>query len=49
VLLEATPEGYRELAAHQVLKGRCWTQPSLWKGRLYLRNSSEMVCLDLRG
>jgi outer membrane protein assembly factor BamB len=47
LLLEATSESYRELAAHQVLEGRCWTQPTLWKGRLYLRNHSEMVCLDL--
>jgi outer membrane protein assembly factor BamB len=48
LLLEATPEGYNELAAHQVLKGRCWTQPALWQGRLYLRNHEEAVALDLR-
>jgi outer membrane protein assembly factor BamB len=47
VLLEATPERYRELAAHQVLEGRCWTAPSLADGRLYLRNHTELVCLDL--
>jgi outer membrane protein assembly factor BamB len=48
VLLEATSEGYRELAAHQVLEGRCWTPPSLWEGRLYVRNHTEIVCLDLQ-
>jgi outer membrane protein assembly factor BamB len=48
VLLEATSEGYRELAAHQVLGGRCWTPPSLWDGHLYVRNHTEVVCLDLR-
>jgi len=48
VLLEATPEGYRELASHQVLKGRCWTAPSLWNGQLYVRNHTELVRLDLR-
>jgi outer membrane protein assembly factor BamB len=48
VLLEATSESYRELAAHQVLEGRCWTPPSLCNGRLYVRNHSEIVCLDLR-
>jgi outer membrane protein assembly factor BamB len=47
VLLEATPERYRELAAHQVLEGRCWTAPSLANGHLYLRNHTELVCLDL--
>jgi outer membrane protein assembly factor BamB len=47
LLLEATPERYQELAAHQVLEGRCWTAPSLADGRLYLRNHTELVCLDL--
>ncbi len=47
VLLGATSEGYRELAAHQVLEGRSWTPPSLWAGRLCVRNHTEMVCLDL--
>ena len=48
VLVEATPEAYRELASHQVLDGRCWTPPSLSEGRLYLRNHTEMVAIDLR-
>jgi len=48
MLLDATPEGYRELASHQVLEGRCWTPPSLWDGRLYVRSHTEAVCLDLR-
>jgi outer membrane protein assembly factor BamB len=48
VLAEATPRAYTELAAHQVLSGRCWTQPSLWDGQLYLRNHDELVRLDLR-
>jgi len=48
VLLEATPEAYRELASHQVLDGRCWTPPSLAEGRLYLRNHSELVAIDFR-
>ena len=48
VLAEATTEGYEELASHQVLSGRCWTQPTLAGGRLYLRNHDELVALDLR-
>ncbi len=47
VLAEATPERYRELAAHPVLEGRCWTAPSLSNRRLYLRNHTELVGLDL--
>ncbi len=48
-LVEATPEGYREVAQAQVLSGRCWTVPTLSSGKLYLRNHQEIVCLDLRG
>jgi outer membrane protein assembly factor BamB len=49
VLAEATPERYRELAAHQILEGRCWTAPSLANRQLYLRNHTELVRLDLDG
>ena len=49
VLAEATHEAYRELARASVLEGRSWTQPALWQGRLYLRNHTELVALDLRG
>jgi outer membrane protein assembly factor BamB len=48
VLVEATPEAYREIASHQVLEGRSWTPPALSNGRLFLRNHSEIVALDLR-
>ena len=45
-LVEATSEEYRKIAETQVLSGRCWTAPSLSGGKLYLRSSQEMVCLD---
>ena len=45
-LVEATSEEYRKIAEAQVLSGRCWTAPSLSGGKLYLRDSQEMVCLD---
>lgn len=47
VLLEADPTRIVELASHQVLTGRCWTQPALADGRLFLRNTTEMVAYDL--
>ena len=37
-LVEATPEAYQEKASFQVLEGKCWTQPTLVGGRLYVRN-----------
>ncbi len=48
-LAEATPAGYKEKAAAEVLRGRCWTMPTLAGGKLYIRNQSEMLCLDLVG
>ncbi len=49
VLAEASPEAYRELARAQVLEGKCWTTPTLARGKLYLRNQSEILCLALDG
>ena len=49
VLVEATPTAYIEKAGAQILRGKCWTMPSLANGKLYLRNEKEMVCLDLKG
>ncbi len=34
-------------ASFQALEGKCWTQPTLLGGRLYLRNEEELVCLDV--
>jgi outer membrane protein assembly factor BamB len=49
MLVEATGEEYRETGSFQALDGKSWTAPSLAGGRLYLRNLTEMTCLDLRG
>ncbi|MCH8021741.1 PQQ-like beta-propeller repeat protein, partial [candidate division KSB1 bacterium] len=47
VLVEATPEAFVQKASAQVLKGRCWTVPTLVNGMLYVRNQKDMLCLDL--
>ncbi|MCI0692139.1 PQQ-like beta-propeller repeat protein [candidate division KSB1 bacterium] len=48
-LVEATPAGYKEKAAAEILDGRCITVPALAAGKLYVRNMKELVCLDLFG
>ncbi len=48
-LVEATPASYKEKGSVQILKGRCWTMPTLANGKLYLRNQSEMLCADVIG
>lgn len=46
-LAEATPEGYRELARAQPMEGKHWTVPTLYGGRLFIRNEKEMLCLKV--
>lgn len=47
-IVEASPAGYKEIAAAEVLDGRCWTMPILTNGRIYARNSDgDLVCIDV--
>lgn len=49
-LIRATPSQPEVISRAQVLGGKCWTQPALSDGRLYLRNArGDLVCLNLRG
>ena len=47
VVAQASSDEYREIATAQVLEGSCLSSPTLAAGRLYLRNLTEIVCLDL--
>ena len=47
-LIEATPERYIERSRAQILQYPCWTPPILSHGRLYVRNETRLICLDLR-
>ena len=47
VIADASPAGFKEHLRTQVLKARCWVQPTLSDGRLFLRdNEGNVVCLD---
>ncbi len=49
-IVEASPDGYQELASAQILTGKCWTVPVLASGRIYARNAAgNLVCVDVRG
>ena len=48
-LATATPEGFVEKANTWVFRSKCWTAPALADGRLYLRDESEIVCINLTG
>jgi outer membrane protein assembly factor BamB len=47
-LAEAAPDGYRERAAFQLSKNKCWTAPVIAAGKLYVRDENHLYCLDLR-
>jgi outer membrane protein assembly factor BamB len=48
-MVDTTAETYSPLGAVQALEGKSWTAPSYAGGRVYLRNLTQMTCLDLRG
>ena len=49
LLIEASPEGYVEKGSVQALEGRSWTAPSLSRGRVFVRNHTEMVAYRIKG
>jgi outer membrane protein assembly factor BamB len=46
-VVEATPDGYKEVSRAKVVQGKCWSTPSLSGGHLLVRSTKEGVCLDL--
>ncbi|HWG42352.1 MAG TPA: PQQ-binding-like beta-propeller repeat protein [Gemmataceae bacterium] len=46
-LLEPDPKGYRELARSKVSGPETWAHPALSDGRLYVRDMTELICLQL--
>jgi outer membrane protein assembly factor BamB len=49
-LVEAAPAGFREKGKMpKILQGSdCWSLPALAGGRLYLRDHTQLICLDVR-
>lgn len=46
-LLDPSPEGYKELATAKVCRPT-WAHPALSEGRLYLRDDTNLICVQLR-
>jgi len=50
VLVEAAPDGYKELGSAQVIEEKSFTAPVYANGRVYVRNTNgDVVCLSLTG
>jgi outer membrane protein assembly factor BamB len=47
VMAKVSPDGYRELASAKVLSGTTRALPALSGGRLYVRDSDTLKCLEI--
>ncbi len=48
ILVEANPKKFVEVSKFQGIEGKTWNHPVLHRGKLYIRNSEEAACYDLR-
>lgn len=46
VVIDPSPEAYRELAASKVLDGKVWSTAAFSDGQLLLRSTKQAVCLE---
>lgn len=48
IMAKADPSSYQELGRTKPLGGQSWTAPIIADGKLIVRNTQAMVCLDLK-
>jgi outer membrane protein assembly factor BamB len=48
VLVAAKPESFEELGQFSAIEGKTWNHPAIAQGRLYVRNSQEIACYELK-
>ena len=49
VLVAPNPSAYTEVGRYQALQGKTWNVPAISNGRIYLRSTTEAVCLEVAG
>lgn len=47
VVVEASPDKYKEVARKDVLDGKVWSYPILANGKIFARSTTEGVCLEV--
>ena len=48
LLVEAKPEAYTEKASFQVADAKHWTAPTLYDGKIYVRNEQDLFCFNVK-
>jgi hypothetical protein len=46
-LVEASPEGHKELGRVQAIEGKTWNHPVVAHGKLFVRNGEWAACYEL--
>jgi outer membrane protein assembly factor BamB len=49
VIVEPSPDSYKEIARAKVFNDKCWSTPAFADGKIYVRSISEGVCIDASG
>lgn len=49
VVVQASPDAYKEITRTKAVAGKCWSTPALSDGRIYVRSTTEGACLDASG
>ncbi len=47
VLIDPSPDAYKELGRFQAITGKCWSTPAFANGTLYVRSTQEGAAFDL--
>jgi len=48
VVVEPTPEAYKEVGRIKAVEGKCWSTPAVSNGCIYVRSTQEGACLDAK-
>lgn len=49
VLIDPSPDAYKEVSRFQAITGKCWSSPGFANGRIYVRSTKEGACFDCSG
>jgi outer membrane protein assembly factor BamB len=49
VIIEATPDAYKEIARTRAFTDKCWSTPAFSDGKIFVRSISEGACFDVSG
>ena len=47
VVVEPSPDAYKELARFKAVDGKCWSTPAVSNGCIYVRSTEEGTCIDV--